>query len=260
MAEPALHALAAGVRRHDPDRFLCTLFAPVGRRPALFLLYALNHELARAAEVTREPGLALIRLAWWREVVEGARRQHALAAPLAEALASGALDRAALLRLIDAREAALEPPATEAEWHARLLAGPGELAAAAGAALGATGEILARLRRLGAGYGGAGELRSVGYWARLGQCRLPADALAAAGLTAASVVADPGAVVARGVAAALAGSLRDWLGELAPAGAGLAAALPAVLARRDLRRPGMLVPRGFADRAAVLLAAARRMA
>ncbi|MGD0108468.1 MAG: squalene/phytoene synthase family protein [Rhodopila sp.] len=65
-------AIAALVRRHDPDRFLTALFAPPERRHALLTLYAFNHELARAREVASEPALALIRLQWWREVVEGA--------------------------------------------------------------------------------------------------------------------------------------------------------------------------------------------
>ena len=65
-------AIAALVRRHDPDRFLTALFAPPERRDALLTLYAFNHELARAREVVSEPPLALIRLQWWREVVEGA--------------------------------------------------------------------------------------------------------------------------------------------------------------------------------------------
>ena len=38
-------------RAHDPDRFLCALFAPADRREALFVLIAFNHELARAREL-----------------------------------------------------------------------------------------------------------------------------------------------------------------------------------------------------------------
>ena len=64
-------AIAALVRRHDPDRFLTALFAPPERRDALLTLYAFNHELARAREAVSEAPLALIRLQWWREVVEG---------------------------------------------------------------------------------------------------------------------------------------------------------------------------------------------
>ena len=45
-------SLAEFVRRHDPDRFLCALFAPPARRDALFALVAFNHELARAREET----------------------------------------------------------------------------------------------------------------------------------------------------------------------------------------------------------------
>jgi 15-cis-phytoene synthase len=62
--------MAALVRRHDPDRFLTSLFAPPEKRDALLTLYAFNHELARAREAVSEPPLALIRLQWWREVVE----------------------------------------------------------------------------------------------------------------------------------------------------------------------------------------------
>jgi phytoene synthase len=93
-----LSPLAGLVRRHDPDRFLTALFAPPERRETLFVLYAFNHELARAREVTSHPTLALLRLQWWREIVEGAERQHEIAAPLRAALAAGALAPDLLLR------------------------------------------------------------------------------------------------------------------------------------------------------------------
>ncbi len=253
----AVSGLEARVRRADPDRFLCALFAPAARRRDLLLLYALNHELARAAEVTREPGLAMIRLAWWREVIAGERREHELAAPLGEAIGAGRLDRALLLALVEAREAELEAPSGVGEWLARLEAGPGTLAVAAGRVLGGDGAVLERLRALGAGYGGAGALRSVAFWAAQGRCLLPAAALAAAGLSADSVIERPGLVVARGVAEALAVPLRERLGTAAPLGGVVAAGLPAVLARRDLRAPARMRPRGIGDRARVLAAAMR---
>ena len=55
-------AIAALVRRHDPDRFLTALFAPPERRDALLTLYAFNHELARAREVASvvSPGDAVV--------------------------------------------------------------------------------------------------------------------------------------------------------------------------------------------------------
>src|SRR3954454_2482946 len=101
-------AIAAIVRRHDPDRFLTALFAPADRRDALLTLYAFNHELARAREVASEPTLALIRLQWWREVVEGAPRRHEVADPLRGLIEAGELRRDDLLAMIDAREAEAE--------------------------------------------------------------------------------------------------------------------------------------------------------
>ncbi len=68
--------LAALVRKSDPDRYFCTLLAPEQQQGTLFTLYAFDHELARARMVASQPLLALIRLQWWREVVEGAEKRH----------------------------------------------------------------------------------------------------------------------------------------------------------------------------------------
>ena len=71
------------LRRVDPDRWLSSRFiADAQARACVTALYAFDHELARAREVVSQPPMALIRLEWWREVVEGARRQHEVAAPL----------------------------------------------------------------------------------------------------------------------------------------------------------------------------------
>jgi phytoene synthase len=139
----AMNALAETVRLSDPDRYFCALLAPAARRDGLFTLYAFNHELARALEVAREPGLSLIRLHWWREVVEGEARRHEVATPLRALVASGGVPAALLLEMIAAREAvAVDPPAT----LDAVAAGPGALAAAAGAVLGAAAADLAALR------------------------------------------------------------------------------------------------------------------
>jgi phytoene/squalene synthetase len=124
-------SLADLVRRHDPDRFLTALFAPMDKRDNLLTLYAFNHELARAREVVSEPPLALIRLQWWREVVEGAQRRHEVAEPLAAAIEAGALDRELLLAMIDAREIEVEPAIeTLSDWHAYLFGAAGGVAVA----------------------------------------------------------------------------------------------------------------------------------
>jgi phytoene synthase len=250
---------AAAVRRYDPDRFLTALFAPPERRETLFLLYAFNHELARAREVVSEPTLALIRLQWWREVVEGARRRHEVAGPLGEALDQGLLDAADLLAMIEGREAEAEPGMpTLAAWLAYLRATAGGVAAAAGRVLGADAEARERLRALGTAYGVAGQLRSVAALARQGRCMLPEEVLAAHGLTVHEVIADPHAARLLPLLRTLAEEgrrlLRDAGGRVPRAI--VAAALPAVLARRDLRRVGEVGgPRGIGDRLAVLAAA-----
>jgi len=256
-------------RRHDPDRFLCALFAPAARREALFTLIAYNHELARAREAAKTPLIALMRLQWWRDVVEQAAegkppRRHEVAGPLHAAIAAGALEAADLLALADAREAEAEEegiPTREA-FAAYLRGTAGGFAVAAGRLLGAPPALLPDLQAAGAAYGLAGVLRSVPALAAQGRCLLPQDALAAAGLAPEAVVQDPAA--ARPVVAALAASgtvplaqARSGLRRLGrPA---IAAALPAVLARRDLRRlargaDAASGPRSLGDRLAVTLA------
>jgi phytoene synthase len=255
------------VRRADPDRFLTALFAPPRLRETLLLLYAFNHELARANEVASEPTLALIRLQWWREVIAGARRRHEVAGPLLAAIEAGRLPAAALAALVDAREAETAEFATLADWLDHVRATAGALAVVAGRLLGADAASLARLAGLGTAYGIVGHARNVAVLARHGRCRLPRELLARHGLTAAAVVARPQASLPPSLCADLArlarGLLREHGGPLGrPV---LAAALPAVLARRDLARldparPDLARlahtarPRGLGDKLAVLAA------
>jgi len=254
-----LSAPGAIVRRHDPDSFLTALFAPAALRETLLVLYAFNHELARARAAVSQPTLALIRLQWWREVVEGAPRRHEVATPLAEGIRAGRLDRAELLALIAGREIEAEPaiPSFSA-WRSYLLATAGGLAAAAGHLLGAPAASLDKLRALGAAYGMAGVLRSVPAHARQGRCLLPEDVLARHGLSPEAVIRAPSDPALHPVLRTLAAEGRAMLGtgrgaELPrPA---VAAALPSVLARRDLGRIGRPVAaRGLGDRLAVTLA------
>lgn len=248
------------MRQHDPDRFLTALFAPPVRRETLFVLYAVNHELARAREVVSNPMLALIRLQWWREVAEGARRRHEVAGPLGEALDGGRLLPADILGMIEGREAETGQIEDVAAFRDYVRAASGGVAVAAGRALGGEGAALDGLRDLGAAYGVAGILRSVPALARQGRCVLPLDMLSAAGLSEAALGGDAAAGALAPVQAALAGVGREWLKsgrEARLPRSVVAAALPAVLARRDLRRPGRSAPRGIADRIAVAAAAMR---
>jgi phytoene synthase len=242
------------VRRHDPDRFFTALFAPAERQIPLFVLYAFNHELARANEVAREPMLAMIRLQWWREVVEGAARAHEVASPLSEALHAGALPREPLLDMILSREAEAEAADSVSGLLARLRQGPGSLAAVAGLVLGATGDEQERLRSLGTGIGLAGLMRNIESDARRGRCQIPQDVLRRHGLCAEAVVADPAGAALAPVRRDLAIEARRILGRARPiARPVVAAGLPAVFARRDLSHKPQ--GRGIGDKLAVMLAA-----
>ncbi len=267
----SLSPLGAFARAHDPDRFLCALFAPADRREAIFTLIAFNHELARAREATTNPIAALIRLQWWRDAVTEARagrpaRRHEVAGPLHAALTAGVLDADALLAMIDAREIEAEEAgiATEQEFVTWLRGTAGGWSAAAGLALGAGAQEAEVLRALGAAYGLAGVLRSAAVHAAQGRCLLPRDRLDAAGLTPEAAIRAPEdapllrlrqEMAAEGLAA-LSDAQRG-----VPSGA-IAAALPAVLARRDLLRLARgrpaATPRGAADRLAVAFAGYRR--
>jgi 15-cis-phytoene synthase len=257
MSSP-LSALGAALRRNDPDRFLTALFAPTAQRETLFLLYAVNHELARARVVASEPALALIRLQWWREVVEGARRRHEVAGPLGEALDSGAIAPDELLEMIGGREREADVAIlTRADWLTYLSETAGALAVAAGRILGAEPASLTRLRDLGMAYGLAGQLHSVTVLARQGRCLLPLDVLGGHGLTAETVIArSDGPQLLRAIRDLASDGLDCLaLGRGVLPRAVLAAGLTGVLARRDLARIGRVVhPRGLGDRLAVIRA------
>lgn len=245
---PVLSPAGLAARAHDPDRFLMTLFAPAAHREALFLLIAFNHELVRAIEMPSSrsdagPIAALIRLQWWREVVEGAARRHELAEPLARALQAGALDRSSLLGIIEAREAEAEGVESLQTWQEVQLGGAGGLQVAAARALGVSEvPLLTRLRAVGAAYAAGAMRRSLDALERHGRDPVPDAVLRQTGGQRETVLQQAGA---------------EWLaeaGRLRLGRAQVAAGLPAVLARRDLARPGRPGPRGFSDRVALLSA------
>jgi phytoene synthase len=182
-AESAFDTCEKTVRRHDPDRYLSTLFAPPEQRPYLFALYAFNYEIARVAESVREPMMAEIRLQWWREAVEGAKagtpRSHNVAVALADTFAASAIPAAPFEALIDARslDAAAETFADLPALEAYLDASSGGLVRLAARLLGASGEIDALARSAGIGLGLTGLLRALPFHAARRKLYLPLDLL-----------------------------------------------------------------------------------
>jgi phytoene synthase len=242
-----LSPCAEQVRRHDPDRYLCALFAPAARREALFALYAFNGEVARTREQVSEPMLGLIRLQWWRDAVaaiyDGKPPKHDVAQALSAAVAAGGLERAEIDRLIDSREGDLDddPPADLAALEDYAEATSATLVRLAVGVLGGGAGARQAARHVGIAWALNGLLRAVPFHAGAGRLYLPVDLLTAAGITPGalfvgqppaglSVVAEQVADVAR----AHLDAARALRGEVPRTT--LAALLPATLAARDLAR------------------------
>jgi NADH dehydrogenase [ubiquinone] 1 alpha subcomplex assembly factor 6 len=243
-------AIADLVRRHDYDRFLTTLFAPAERRDELCALYAFNYEVAKTREVVTEPTLGRIRLQWWREnldpiFVGGPVRRHEVVEPLTAAIRGRRLSREHFDRLIDAREFDLgdEPPASLASLETYAEDTSVRLVWLALEVLGERSEVALRAgRAAGIAYALTGILRAIPVHARQKRLYLPRDLSTAAGVRTEhdlfelrsspalrQVVEQVANVAARYLA-----ELRSLRRDTPPTG--LAALLPAVLAKADLAR------------------------
>ncbi len=247
-------SLAADARRRDYDRYLCALFAPAHRRPALVALLALNLELGRIRERVGEPALGRIRLAWWRETVdgifEGTPRRHPVARALAEAVARHPIPREALGSMIDAREREFAErgfPSFEAlDRFASGTSGALQRACLAALGVGDAPEAAAAADHVGAALALIDLVRAAPRHARAGRVYLPQDALAGTGLSADDLLrVEARARLAPVVETVVDGALRrvrrarDLRRDVPPRS--LPALLPAVLVdayARDLRRSG----------------------
>lgn len=245
---PPLSPCGAIVRRDDPDRFLCTLFAPEAAREDLFTLYAFNAALAAVRDAVTEPALGLIRLQWWREVVEeashGRFRRHEVAEPLGRLIAARGLDPALLDAVITAREAELAeegiPDPSALETYAAASAG-GLMRLALAVLAAETPAAVSAARHAGAVYGLSGILRAAPVLAARGRTLLPRVLLREEGVRLAELARRPAAEGVRRVARVIvelaeshAATLRGLLPEV-PREA-RPALLPAALGVRTLRR------------------------
>jgi NADH dehydrogenase [ubiquinone] 1 alpha subcomplex assembly factor 6 len=192
MARPMLSLSGQSVQAHDHDRFLTALFAPQAQREGLFALYALNLELAKTPEVTREPLLGQIRLQWWHDAVIAAfdadtPARHALLPPLRAGAQAAGLQAADLLPMIAARQTDLDPE--------HRFATLGDLEAYAQATGGVLAELAARLlvrdannatrqaaMLVGTGWALLGLARAVPFHTAKRRLRLPTAVLAAHGV------------------------------------------------------------------------------
>jgi phytoene synthase len=81
------------VRTRDRDRYLSVLYAPAEVRPALFVLHGVDLEMASVVVGTSEAMIGEIRLAWWREALQGLDRGVVPAQPLLAVAAAELLPR-----------------------------------------------------------------------------------------------------------------------------------------------------------------------
>ena len=182
----------AQVRQGDRDRYLALLFAPASARNALAAIAAFNLELARAASDITESMLGLVRLQWWREAVEeiqagGAVRRHQVAEALAASTRAHGLSTDWMLAMIASREGELESDGapSQAVFDARADATAANLVRLSLQAVGLDPEetgLSAASASVGRAYATVGCARSVLLDARRRRIRLPAEALAEAGV------------------------------------------------------------------------------
>ncbi len=72
----------------DPERMLALYYAPQRHRAPVGLLWRLDDTVGRIAVTAREPALAAIRLAWWRDALAALDRASPPAEPLLRAIAA----------------------------------------------------------------------------------------------------------------------------------------------------------------------------
>ncbi len=241
------------VRAADRDRYFCALFAPAGARASLIALLAFNQELAKIPELVSEPMLGEIRLQWWREALEevsaGAPRRHHVVLELAEAVRRHGLDVAELQACVEARAFDLDPapPRSLDALVAHVRDTAGRINALWARCL-APGSEAAReaAEAAGVAFGLIGLARAVPHHGASERLYLPADRLAAAGLTPQAVFERRNPKATAGVIEAVCAAAADAMRATRRIAAGAPKAarpafLPAALAdlyRRRLARAG----------------------
>ena len=190
-------AVRTVARDGDPDRYASALFAPQPAREPLFALYALNVELARAAEQVSEPQLGEIRLQWWREALDRAAAGEDTGNPIADAVGSVArryaLSGDSLAGLIDARSfdvsVKIMPDTAALDDYLGKTAGALFRLAAEVTAPHRAAEIEPSVRASGIAYGLTGLMRALPVHASRGRVDLPAETLLRHGTSPEQVLA-----------------------------------------------------------------------
>lgn len=76
------------VRNYDYHHYLCLLHLPPAMRKAAFAFRAFNIETAKAMDVVSDPKTGLMRLLWWKDVVDKVFANKLVEHPVAQVLSS----------------------------------------------------------------------------------------------------------------------------------------------------------------------------
>lgn len=196
----------------DPDRRLALVYAPARLRRALEALWRLDVTLGAVVARGREPMVARIRLAWWREALEALDGAPPPPEPVLQALAA---------HVLPAGVTGAELAAMEEGWSVLLADGPLDAEALRLYAAQRGGLLFRHSARL---LGGEADVASAGArWALVDLARHSArpEEAAAALAAAAAIDVDP-----------------QWPRPLRPL------AMLSLLAKRDLARRGPLERQG----------------
>ncbi len=105
--QSAYAACLEALRQTDRDRYLSCLLVAEEKRGALAAIYAFNAEIARIRDVIHEALPGEIRIQWWRDLIESEEAGESAANPLAQgllfAIQDEGLPRQTFLNLLDAR-------------------------------------------------------------------------------------------------------------------------------------------------------------
>lgn len=172
------------VRRVDPDRWLASRFGPRDVRLRLIALYAVNYEIAHIGETVREPGLAEIRLHWWREAIDEifdgrSPRPHPALLALERAVDTAPLSAKYFHQMLDARRsdfdaAPFKSDADLAEYIDGTAGALMRLALEACGVVGLSGRVEDFARTESFRWALTGMLRSESVWRARGRTVLPA--------------------------------------------------------------------------------------
>lgn len=171
------------------------LFLPNDRRRAITALYAFCREVDDVVDECSDPALARIKLAWWRNEVEGlyaGRPQHPVTQALAPHVDAFGIRHELLNDILDGMEMDLTEDrypdfAALSRYIYRVAGAVGMLAAGIFGYRNA--QTLQYAERLGTAFQLTNIVRDVGEDARKGRIYIPADELAQFGVPAADILA-----------------------------------------------------------------------